>query len=74
MALEPIGRLLILVGGVLLVAGIVLVLGDRVPFVGRLPGDIRIERVGVVILIPLGTMLVVSVVLSLVLGIVGRGR
>ncbi len=74
MALEPIGRLLILLGGVLLVAGIVLVLGDRVPFVGRLPGDIRIERDGVVVLIPLGTMLVVSVVLSLVLGIVGRGR
>ena len=74
MGLEPIGRLLIVVGGVIVVAGIVLVLGDRVPLVGGLPGDIRIERDGVVILIPLGTMLVLSVVLSIVLGLFGRGR
>ena len=74
MGLEPVGRLLILVGGVILLAGVALGLGDRIPLIGRLPGDIRIERDGTVILIPLGTMLVVSVVLSLVLGLVGRGR
>ncbi len=74
MGLEAIGRLLIVVGAVIVVAGVLLVLGDRLPLVGRLPGDIRIVRDGVVILIPLGTMLVLSVVLSIVLGLFGRGR
>ncbi len=74
MGLDALGRLLIVIGVVIAVLGALLVLGDRVPLLGRLPGDIRIVRDGVVILIPLGTMLVLSVVLSIVLGLFGRGR
>ncbi len=74
MGLDALGRLLIVIGVVIVVLGALLVLGDRVPLLGRLPGDIRIVRDGVVILIPLGTMLVLSVVLSIVLGLFGRGR
>jgi hypothetical protein len=48
------------------------VLGPRIPLLGRLPGDIRIERDGVVIFIPLATMLLVSIVASVVLAILGR--
>jgi hypothetical protein len=44
------------------------------PFLGRLPGDIRFERDGVVVFIPLATMLLVSIVLTIVLSILGRGR
>jgi hypothetical protein len=57
---------------VILVTGVLLVVGDRLPLLGRLPGDM--VRDGVVIFIPLGTMLLLSVVPSLVLGLVGRGR
>ena len=72
--LEPIGRVLLVLGVVLVAAGLVLVLAPRVPFVGHLPGDIRIARDGVVIYIPLGTMIVVSVLLSVVVSLLGRGR
>jgi hypothetical protein len=41
---------------------------------GRLPGDIRFQRDGVTVFIPLGTMLVVSVVLSFLLWVFGRGQ
>lgn len=72
--LEPVGRTLLLIGLVVAVVGLVLVLAPRIPFIGRLPGDIRFERDGVVVFIPLGTMLVVSLVLTLVLNIIGRNR
>ena len=72
--LEPVGRVLLILGVALVAAGLVLVLAPRIPFVGRLPGDIRIARDGVVIYIPLGTMIVVSVLLSVVVSLLGRGR
>lgn len=58
------GRLLVVIGIVLVVVGGLAMAGIRLPF-GRLPGDIAItgDRGGVYI--PLGTMLVVSIVLTL---------
>jgi hypothetical protein len=73
-SLEPVGRTLLLIGLVVAVVGLVLVLAPRIPFIGRLPGDIRFERDGVVVFIPLGTMLVVSLILTVVLNIIGRNR
>jgi hypothetical protein len=72
--LEPVGRSLLLVGLLLAGVGLLLVIAPRVPFLGRLPGDIRFERDGVVVIIPLATMLLVSVVLTIALSILGRGK
>ena len=73
-SLEPVGRALLIIGVVIVVVGVVLVLAPRIPFIGRLPGDIRFERDGVVVFIPLGTMLVVSLILTVILNLIGRGR
>jgi len=72
--LEPIGRWLIVIGIVVIVIGLVFLFGDRLPLLGRLPGDIRIERPGFVLILPIGTMIVVSIVLSVVLTLMNRGR
>ena len=78
MPLENAGRLLIVVGLVVVALGLLFVLGSRVPFLGRLPGDLHWERDGVTIYAPLATGLLVSVVLSvlltLVLRLTGRGE
>ena len=71
--LAPIGRSLLVVGLVLAGIGLLLMTGTGLPL-GRLPGDIRFQRDGVTVFIPLGTMLVVSVVLSLLLWVFGRGK
>jgi len=71
--LAPIGRSLLVVGLVLAGIGLLLMTGTGLPL-GRLPGDIRFQRDGVTVFIPLGTMLVVSVVLSLLLWVCGRGQ
>ncbi|HEX7075640.1 MAG TPA: DUF2905 domain-containing protein [Hyphomicrobiaceae bacterium] len=64
-------RLLILAGIVLIAAGIIWLVAERVGL-GRLPGDIVIERGNVRIYIPLMTMLIISVVLSIVMWLINR--
>jgi hypothetical protein len=72
--LEPLGRALLILGVVFVAVGLVLVLAPRIPFLGRLPGDITIEREGMTIYIPIASMIVVSILLSIVLSLIGRGR
>lgn len=63
-----IGRILLVLGIVLVVIGGLAVLGVRLPF-GRLPGDIAIEGERGGFYFPVVTMIVVSVVLTVVLNI-----
>lgn len=58
------GRLVLVIGLVLAVIGGLAAIGVRIPF-GRLPGDISITGEHGGVYIPLGTMLVVSIVLTL---------
>lgn len=66
-------RLLIIIGLALVAAGVVLHFAPSLP-IGRLPGDIRIERPGTRIYIPITTSILLSVLLSLVLWVVNRLR
>lgn len=67
------GRTLVLVGLAICAAGLVLWLFPRaLAWFGHLPGDIRIERDGTRIYIPITSMLVVSVALSVVLSLAAR--
>ena len=59
-----IGRLVLLVGIVLVVIGGLAVLGVRLPF-GRLPGDIAIEGERGAIYIPIASMIVLSIILTI---------
>ena len=73
----PVGRLLIVAGVVLAGFGLLILLGPNIPGLGRLPGDIHVDRGSVQIYIPFGTMIVVSVILTILLnvfGFFGRGR
>ncbi len=70
--LEPIGWSLVVLGAIIVVVGLVLVFGDRIPVLGHLPGDIVLKGDNLTVFIPLGTMFVVSVVVSLVLAFLNR--
>jgi hypothetical protein len=70
--LETIGKSLVVIGaGLALLGGLVWLL-SKVPFLGRLPGDIRIERPGVTCLIPLASSIVISILLTILLNIIVR--
>ena len=67
------GRLLIVCGLILLVLGVLVTLGQRLPIrLGRLPGDIVIRGKNSVFYFPIVTSLLLSIVLSLVLWIFNR--
>jgi len=74
MELAQFGRVLVLIGGVILGIGVLLVLADRVPLVGRLPGDIRVSGDGWTIYAPIATSIVLSVLLTVVLSFVAWAR
>ena len=74
MELAQLGRVLVLIGAVILFFGVLLVLADRVPFIGRLPGDITIRGDGWTIYAPLATSIVLSVLLTAVLSLVAWMR
>jgi hypothetical protein len=66
------GRALIVLGLVLVGVGLLLSLVGKVPWLGRLPGDIHVERGNWSFYFPLATSLLLSVVLSLLFWLFGR--
>ena len=67
-----IGRTLLFLGIVLALVGLLLMFVPRVPWLGRLPGDFSFGGEGWRVYIPLGTSLLISLVLSLVLWLFNR--
>jgi len=67
------GRAFIAIGIALVILGLLLTLGDKLPIrLGRLPGDIVIRGKNTTFYFPLVTSLLVSVLLSLVMWLIGR--
>jgi hypothetical protein len=58
------GVVMVILGGILLLAGN---LSGKVPWLGRLPGDIYVEREHWKLYVPLGTSILISIVASIVL-------
>jgi hypothetical protein len=72
--LGSLGRVLLALGVVIALAGVVLIVAERFPGlrIGRLPGDIAFERDRWRFYFPLGTSILISIVLSLLLWLFGR--
>ena len=70
--LSATGRLLIFFGLLIAVAGVLLLFAGRVPFLGRLPGDIFVQRGNFTFYFPLVTSILLSVVLTLLLNLLAR--
>jgi hypothetical protein len=68
------GKLLLGVAAILAVVGVLLIVAEKVPGlrIGRLPGDIAVERERFKLYLPLGTSIVLSIVLTLLLWLLGR--
>jgi DUF2905 family protein len=63
------GLLMVILGGILLVAGN---LSGKVPWFGRLPGDFYIQRGNWTFYFPLGTSLLISIILTIIVALFGR--
>ncbi len=70
--IATLGKILIVVGISIVVLGIIVLLAPRVPWLGRLPGDILVRRDGVIIYIPIFTCLILSILLTIIANVVVR--
>lgn len=67
-----IGRSLIIIGILLILIGVIFSLSSKIPFIGRLPGDIFIKRDNFTFYFPLATSIIISIIISLILYIFRR--
>jgi len=63
---QEIGKTLIIFGVVLVLAGFLLTFANKIPFIGRLPGDIYVQKKNFTFYFPLATSILISLVLSFV--------
>jgi Protein of unknown function (DUF2905) len=69
------GKLLLFLGGVMIVIGVVLLFAGRLHLpVGRLPGDFVYRGKNMVFYFPLGTSILLSIILSLIFWLLNRGH
>jgi len=69
---QELGRALIVFGAVIVLVGVLLLLAGKIPFVGKLPGDIVVRKGTFTLYAPLMTGLVLSLLLTLVLNLWAR--
>ena len=74
MEFQNLGKFVIFVGVFLVIFGLLLTFSNKIPFIGKLPGDFVFKRDNFSIYFPLATSIILSVVLTLVLNFLLRGR
>jgi hypothetical protein len=70
--LEGIGKVLIIVGLVIVCLGLIFAFGQRIPLLGKLPGDILIKKDGITFYFPVVTLLLLSVILTVIINVISR--
>ena len=65
--MEGMGKSLIVIGLLLIVIGVAIAFGPRIPFIGKLPGDIYIKKDNFTFYFPLATSVLISVIITFVM-------
>ncbi len=68
---HPLGKLFIFLGIFFVLLGIFFVVGGKVPLVGKLPGDIYIQRENLTFYFPLASCALLSIILTLLMWLIG---
>lgn len=71
---SQLAKILMIAGGLLLLGGLLLYFFDKLPFGGRLPGDIVVKKKNFTFYFPLATSILISIILSLILWAISRFR
>ena len=74
MEMQGLGRLIIIAGVFLVVIGLLITLAPKIPIIGKLPGDFYFKRGDTSFYFPLASSILVSIILSLVLNFILRGK
>ncbi len=69
---NSLGKTLVVCGIVLAIVGLVFMFGSKIPWFGRLPGDIYIQKKGFSLYFPITTSILISIILSIALLLLRR--
>jgi hypothetical protein len=69
-----IAKVMILIGALLILIGLVILVFPRLPFLGKLPGDVLVKKENFTFYFPLVTSIVISIIISLILYLVNKFR
>ena len=69
---QPFARILIIVGIIFVAAGVLLLCAGKIPWFGKLPGDIVIQKKNFTLYIPIVTSIALSLLLTLILFLIRR--
>ena len=72
MPLQTMGKFLIFTGIIIIIFGLILIFAPKIPYLGRLPGDIIIQRKNFTFYFPLVTCIILSLVLTIILNLIFR--
>lgn len=67
--MAELGKTIIIFGVVLVVLGVLLVASPKIPFLGKLPGDVLIKKDGFTFYFPLATSILISILLTLIINL-----
>jgi hypothetical protein len=70
--LGALGKMLILIGVFIILIGLFFILGEKIPWVGRLPGDIIIRKKNFTFYFPIVTSIIISIVLTLLFALLRK--
>ncbi|MDD5562003.1 MAG: DUF2905 domain-containing protein [Candidatus Omnitrophica bacterium] len=69
-----IGKILVFFGAFMILCGLFFMLAGKIPFLGKLPGDIEVHKKGLDIYFPLATSLIISLLLTIIINIFFRHK
>ncbi len=70
--LQELGRIVIILGVVLVVLGSMLWFFGKLPFLGKLPGDVLVKKDNFSLYVPISTMILISIFLSIILTLISN--
>jgi hypothetical protein len=68
--MEGLGKILLIVGGIIVILGLILVFSNHIPFLGKLPGDIFVKRDGFSFYFPIVTLVILSIVITIIVNVI----
>lgn len=74
MEIQYLGKIIIVMGIFLVVLGALILLSPKIPFIGRLPGDILIKRDNVTFFFPLASSIIISLIITIILSLISGRR
>lgn len=63
------GKMFIIIGVLFIIIGLAFMFGDRIPFIGRLPGDIHIKKENFSFYFPITTSIIISIIITILFSI-----